>query len=299
MHRFVIAISMIGVLFIGMIPESSFGHGVIGKRLFVEPIATEDANIFSEYDLVIPSYIKGEEGDELELGTSFTLRLTERLGVEIEAEWTARNPDEGSSDTLFNNIELVMKYVAHTDPRREWIATAALIVELPVGENDEEVDNFTSFGTGIFYGKGMGNLPESLKFFRPFMLQGDFVVEHGLTNDVEESANTLKYDVALYYSLPYLQQFVKDVGIPAPFSRLFPMIELNVEQVLNGEDRGDREVFIRPGFMWVGKSVQVGLAAIVPANSKAREEADYGVTGIISLFLDDYFPKQFKDPFFG
>ena len=41
-------------------PEVLLAHGVVGKRLFVEPIATEDANVFSEYDLVVPSYIKGD-----------------------------------------------------------------------------------------------------------------------------------------------------------------------------------------------------------------------------------------------
>ncbi len=299
MQRQSLSLVLTVFLMVFLFPHLSFAHGVVGKRLFVEPMATEDANVFSEYDLVVPSYLRGEEGKELSLGTSLSLQLTERLGLEVAGEWTALNPNEGESEKGFQNPELALKYVAYTSPVHEWIATAALSVELPVGEENVGAENFYSIGTGFFYGKGFGDLPDSLKYLQPLMVQGDATIHQNLTSETEAIANTLSYDFAIYYSLPYLQQFVKDVGIPAPFNRLFPMVELNFNRVLNGPDVGQTEAFARPGFVWVGKASQVGLAAVLPINGTTRKTADLGVMGIVSLYLDDLFPKQFRRPIFA
>ncbi|MFQ5579954.1 MAG: hypothetical protein ACE5FZ_05025 [Nitrospiria bacterium] len=284
-------------IFSGLVPpHTAFAHGVVGKRLFVEPIAVEDANIFSELDLIVPRYTRGEEEKELEIGSSFTFQLTKNLGLEIEGEWVNRNPPTGPKLTGLSHLEAVLKYVAYVNPKREWIFTVALTGETSIGDDDVRENDFNSFGTGVFYGKGFGDLPEWAKYFRPLMLQGDFIVHHPIDSDSAKISNTLSYDFAIYYSIPYLQQFVKDVGIPAPFSRLFPMMEFTSERVLNGPGFGQREVFALPGLMWVGKSYQVGVAAVIPMNKAARDEVDTGVTGIISLYMDDLFPKQFKDP---
>lgn len=277
-------------------PEALLAHGVVGKRLFVEPMATEDANVFSEYDIVIPSYVEGDEGKELELGSSLTLRLTENLGLEIEGEWVSLDSEEGSSEAGMANPEAVFKYVAFSSPDHEWIGTVALEVEFPYGAEEIGAEEFWAFGTGFFYGKGLGDFPDGLQYLRPLMLQGDVVVHHHLTKEEGETHNTLSYNFAIYYSMSYLQQFVKDMGVPWPFSRLFPMVELNYERVLNGPDAGELEGFARPGLVWVGKSVELGLAAVIPISESTREEVDIGVTGIVSLYLDDMFPEVFREP---
>ena len=151
-------------------PEVLLAHGVVGKRLFVEPIATEDANVFSEYDVVVPSYIKGEDGKELELGTSLTLQLTENLGLEMEGERVSLDPEEGSGESGWANPEAVFKYVAFSSPAHEWIATAALGVEFPWGSEDIGAEEFWAFETGLFYGKGLGDIPAGLRYLRPLML---------------------------------------------------------------------------------------------------------------------------------
>lgn len=273
-----------------------WAHGVVGKRLFIEPMATEDANVFSEYDVVVPSYLKGEEGKEVELGSSLTLRLTENLGLEIEGEWVSLDPEEGSSESGFANPEAVLKYVAHANPDREWIATMAVGAEFPYGSDDVGAEDFWVFETGFFYGKGFGDLPDVLSLLRPFMVQGDIVIHHPVTREADEAVNELSYNFAICYSMPYLQQFVKDVGIPWPFSRLFPMVELNYERVLNGPQAGELEGFARPGLLWVGKSVELGLAAVIPVAGAVKDEVDIGITGIVSLYLDDLFPTVFREP---
>ena len=153
--------SIVWVLSLSILSNHVFAHGVVGKRLFLEPIVTEDANVFSEFDLLIPSFVKGEDGKkELALGSSLTLQLTENLGLEIEQEWVNRNPLTGPNLTGFSDFEAVLKYVAHVNPKREWIFTVALIWEPPIGQNNVKEGDFHALGTGVFYGKGFGDLPE-------------------------------------------------------------------------------------------------------------------------------------------
>lgn len=296
MRRKCLSIGRLCLIILVLWPTALWAHGVVGKRLFVEPMVAEDANVFSEYDVVVPSYIKEEEGEELELGTSLTLQLTENFGVEVEGEWVSLDPEEGSGETGMANPEAVFKYVAFSSPAHEWIATVALEVEFPYGAEEVGAEEFWGFGTGFFYGKGFGDLPEGLLYLRPLMLQGDAVVHHHLTKEAEETHNTLSYNFAIYYSIPYLQQFVKDVGIPWPLSRLFPMVELNYERVLNGPNAGELEGFARPGLLWVGKSVELGLAAVIPVAGEVKDEVEIGITGIVSLYLDDMFPEAFREP---
>ncbi len=294
-YRLWIISSLVGPF---LVPAPVWAHGVVGKRLFVEPIVAEDANVFSEYDLLVPSYLRGGGTRELDLGSSLTLRLTENLGIEIAGDWISANPDIGPTETGFANPEFTLKYAAHVSAPHEWIATVALSVEPPLGADRVGAESFSSLGTGVFYGKGFGDLPEGLRYLRPLMLQGDLVLHHHLTRDGAEAFNPFSYDFALYYSLPYLQQNVKDVGIPWPLSRLFPMVELNFERMLNGPEIGLKESFARPGFVWVGKAFQLGLAAVIPISDLARQTSDIGVMGIMSLYLDDLFPDVFRKPVF-
>jgi hypothetical protein len=75
----------------------------------------------------------------------------------------------------------------------------------------------------LLFGKGLGDLPEALAYLRPLAVTGIFGAEVPLTS---KEGNSLTYGVAIEYSLPYLQQFVKDIGIPAAAGRFFPVVEL-------------------------------------------------------------------------
>jgi hypothetical protein len=271
MRLFIQAVTFMSVIALSAFPV--WAHGVVGKRFFVEPIATEAATINPDFNLSL-SQIESNDGKKLIWGTGLALRLTENLGIEIEGEWEEEDEFEGP--------ELVVKYVVGRSELRESIGTIAV---------EKSAD---AFGTGFFYGKGFGDFPERLLYLRPLMLQGDVVFHR----EEEDRHNALAYNFAIYYSIPYLQQFVKDVGIPRPFNRLFPMVEFNYERDLNGHHKGEVAGFIRPGFVWVGKSVQFGLAAVVPMTGHSKEDGDRGVTATMSLYLDDLVPSVFGKPLF-
>ena len=90
----------------------------------------------------------------------------------------------------------------------------------------------------VFFGKGFGDLPDSADYLKPFAITG--VLGIGLPAIIQMMKATLIRSImVLRYSIPYLQQHVKDVGIPAPLNRVIPIVEFNFEKPLNCVDDKD------------------------------------------------------------
>ena len=106
----------------------------------------------------------------------------------------------------------------------------------------------------------------------------------------------LKTGLAIEYSIPYLQSFVKDVGLREPFNRLIPLVEISLEKPI---DRGAGPTIgtVNPGIIWAGRYMQFGLEAIIPANSATGGRR--GLLLQVHFFLDDLFPRSIGKPVFG
>jgi hypothetical protein len=114
---------------------------------------------------------------------------------------------------------------------------------------------------------------------------------------VERHPNSLKWGFAIEYSLPYLQSFVKDLGIPDPFKRMIPVVELALETFLNRGRGGQTDGTVNPGIIWAGKFFQAAVEAVFPINHRTGKNV--GVRGMLHFFLDDLFPKSLGQPIFG
>ena len=115
--------------------------------------------------------------------------------------------------------------------------------------------------------------------------------------EIERHPNVLQYGFALEYSLIYLQEQVKDVGLSAPFDRLIPLVEFSFETPLNRGQSGQTTGTINPGVIWSSKYVQFGVEAVVPINKRTGESV--GVIGQVHFYLDDLFPRSLGRPLFG
>ena len=115
--------------------------------------------------------------------------------------------------------------------------------------------------------------------------------------DIEAHADALQYGFALEYSLIYLQEQVKDIGLRAPFDRLIPLIEFSVETALHRGQAGQTTGTINPGVIWSGKYAQFGVEAIIPIN--ARTGSSVGVIAQLHLYLDDLSPRSLGRPLCG
>jgi len=279
-----------------LLEGSAAAHGIVGQRSFVEPFVTEDVNPKNEFVIARPEYDWGREEKTFTYGFGLEKKLSNDLSLTLDSAWLDVSPrePEDESESGFDNLGITLKYAFFKSAPREAIASFAVESTAPTGSADVGAERFWAFRPFFLYGKGFGDLPDALGLLRPFALQGDFGPE--VSTD-HEATTGFVHDVALEYSIPYLQASVKDVGLPWPFANLVPIVEFNFEHGLKGEATGMTSVVTTPGLIYMDRWVELGVAGRFPLSQDARAEIDPGVIFIVDLFIDDLLPWTRWQPF--
>ena len=293
------------------------GHGFAGARFFPATLTTDDPFVADELSLPTFSTIRTpDDGGTREIDVSIDIakRITPNFGIEIGEGITSLNPSDGQTMTGFDNLELGAKYQLLENDAHEAIVSVGLDVEVGgTGARSVGSDSFSTFAPAIFFGKGFGDLPDSVRFLKPFALTGQLGVAFpssassrtvtideasGLRSvDIEQHPDSLEWGFALEYSLIYLQSQVKDLHLPAPFDRMIPLVEFALETPLNRGQGGQTTGTVNPGVLWAGQHCQFGVEAIVPVNQRTGNNV--GVIAQMHFYLDDIFPHSFGRPLFG
>jgi hypothetical protein len=286
------------------LPHSAAAHGFAGARFFPATLSTDDPFVNDELSLPTVSTIETPEGRETAIAVEIAKRITPNLGIELSEEFMDLNPKHEHEVSGFGNLELGSKYQFFTSAEHEAILSLGAEVEIGgTGQQRVEADSFSTWAPAFFFGKGMGDLPENFSLLRPAALTGLVGVAIPTSastksdDEIERHPNVLQYGFALEYSLIYLQEQVKDVGLSAPFDRLIPLVEFSFETPLNRGEGGHSTGTINPGVIWSSKYVQFGVEAVVPINKRSGESV--GVIGQVHFYLDDLFPRSLGRPLFG
>ena len=286
-----------------------FAHGVLGKRFIPSTLTLEDPFPSDEMDLLsIARGSKNKEGRETGVGFEFSKRLTPDFALGVEWEYLFVEPREAEARRTSGagNPEFSAKYSVLRSVEHEGILSLGFGVE-PGGIGSKRVaERVTTLTPALLFGKGLGDLPDSLNYLKPLAITGSLGVniptrrrtvtktidEFGeIERETERHPTTIAYGIAVLYSIPYLQSAVKDVGLGAPFDRLFPLVEFDFETPVSGPDKRRTTAFANPGLIWAGRYVQLGLEAQVPMNGFSGKNV--GVKGLIHLFIDDLWPNVF------
>jgi hypothetical protein len=272
-----------------------WAHGVAGQRFFPEPLVMEDPFAADELDLPSFSYLRGKDERELSFGVELQKRITPTVGIAIESEYTRANPLDPTELNVrgFQNPEFSLKWTPVVNGPHEAVVGLVFSIAPTLG-NHNIAEEHAAMGTQIAFGKGLGDLPESLDWLRPLAIQGAAGIEFPIGATAPEGT-VLHYNLVVMYSLLYLQTVVKDVGLPWPLNRLFPTVEFGFETPLSGADKGVTIAYAYPGLIWAGKSVELGLEAQVPLNDRSGDNV--GVIGLVHFFLDDMMPSVFQPLF--
>jgi hypothetical protein len=285
--------------------DRASGHGFAGARFFPATLSTEDPFVNDELSLPTVSTIQTAEGRETAIATDIAKRITPNLGIELGEEFIDLNPNGENEVSGFGNLELGAKYQFFTSAEHEAILSLGAEVEIGgTGQRRVDADSFSTWIPAFLFGKGLGDLPDTLSLLRPAALTGLLGVAiptststRSSDGEIERHPNVLQYGFALEYSLIYLQEQVKDVGLSAPFDRLIPLVEFSFETALNRGQSGQTMGTINPGVIWSSKYVQFGVEAVVPINE--RTGTSVGVIGQVHFYLDDLFPRSLGRPLFG
>lgn len=271
----------------------AFGHGGVGRRTFVEPFFMEDAAPKDELVLSRPHATDGDQGSRRSLGMSIEKKLMADLSLTVASAWVHDKPQDAESNGGFDNVSFQLKYAAHRDRPHEFLLSVAGEVEAPTGERLIGAASDPTLRPLVAFAKGFGDLPDDLWRWQPLAVMGDA----GLSAAINDGGpgDVFFYDVLLMYSTPYLESFVWDPRLPPGLRDLVPVVEFNFQTTINGDSRGTRGT-VTPGIMFLGRSLQFGIGGQLPLNDTTRRELDWGMVGIVDLFLDDALPDLFATP---
>ena len=160
-------------------------------------------------------------------------------------------------------------------------------------------DDFTTLSPLVNFGKGFGDLPDTLPWLRPIAVTGSLSLDvpTKTQSNGDPHPNNFNYGFAFEYSLEYLQHHVKDIGLGAPFDRMIPLVEMSYSTALNRGLGGQTVGTIQPGIIWAGQFMQIGAEAIIPIN----RASGHGLGAMLQLhfYLDDIFPNSIGRPIFS
>lgn len=296
--------------FMLLMPETSSAHGIAGKRFFPTTFTVDDPFISDEFSVLV-NHIKqpgNPPARATEINIDYSKRIVPNFGLEVHEAYLYQKFDDGTSAHGWENLGVGAKWQFLTNDEHELIMSIGTDVDVGGTGAHQVSESFSHVTPAIFFGKGLGDLPESVNFLRPFAITGAIgasfptrsknVITDPDTGDanVERNPITLNCGFTIQYSLMYLQQFVKDVGLGAPFNRMILVTEFPMQTNLSRDKKGLTTGTINPGVVWAGKKMELGIAAEIPINRASGKTI--GVLGLIHLFIDDLFPKSIGRPIF-
>src|SRR5271157_2461627 len=284
------------------LPPAVFAHGTVGDYTFLEPIVADDANPKNEFDILRPQWTRTAEGREFSLGFSLEKVLVPApesmsngtaggglVSVEIGSAWRDESPKDGPAVSGFNDLELLPKWAFLTIPEHEFRLSIGTKFVLPTGNPTVQDQNHTQLGPEFLWAKGFGDLPNHgpMKYLRPFAFQGDFGYIPALGGS---TFHEMFADNVIEYSLPYLSNDVKDIGLQWPLRNLYPYVEFNYDQLITGPSgQTFPQILITPGIAFMNYYVELSLATQLALNHAAVPGNHAAVIGLLDLFIDDIF----------
>jgi hypothetical protein len=281
----------------------AYAHGFAGARFFPATLSTDDPFVANELSLpTVSSIVTPDNGGtrDTEISTDISLRIMPKWDIEFGETFIVLNPSQGKATHGFDNLSIGSKYEFLNNGEHEMVVSVGVDVDVGgTGTKKIGADSFTTWTPGLFFGKGLGDLPQELSWLRPLAITGLIGVALPTSAQTEGSPNpaVLQAGFAVEYSLIYLQTQVKDVGLRAPFDRLIPLVEISVDDPINRGQSGLITGTVNPGVIWAGKYMQVGAEAVIPINSRTGN--DVGFIAQLHFYLDDIFPHSLGHPFFG
>ncbi len=300
--------------------EHAQAHGLIGKRFFPATLATDDPFVADELSLPTISYLKlrgtadAPPTKQIDLSGELSKRLSPDLGISLAGTFTMLDPDEGSSVSGFNNLEVSAKYVFFQNAPHEVLLALGLGWDVGgTGSKKVDAESFDTWTPQLFFGKGFGDLPDQIALMKPFAITGVLGLAvpsrvHTKTFETDDDGNVdvkkplnptvFQWGFSFQYNLQYLQSYVRDVGLPAPLNRMIPIVELALETPVDGRNAGRTTGTVNPGIIWFGRYFQLGLEAVIPVNHDISK--NIGALAQIHFYLDDILPQVFTwTPFHG
>ena len=271
----------------------------VGDRYFVSTLATtvptpaDFANV--PHVVVLPEVGETRETD---LPFTFSKLITKEWSI-LFTETFRSIDDAGDTRSGFDDLVIGTQYQLITDPVHQFVFTVGGTAALGgTGSSHIDAAEFSTFTPTIYWGKGFGDLPDTLGWLQPVTITGNLAVALPTDNSTATGGMTtihpdvLDWSFAFEYAL--LTNNERD-GLRYPLG-IVPLVEVALTTPLEGPNAGDTTGTINPGIIWVTKPFQLGLEAIIPINERSGD--DIGVRAQIHWYFSNIFPNSLGKPLF-
>jgi hypothetical protein len=311
------------MLAIALVPlTQGAAHEIVGNRFFPATLGIDDPGVNDE--LSIPTVANFHTGDDpsfrqRDISGEFSKRITEAFAVSFGSAFSSFKPPGGPTGmgaSGFQNFETTFKYRVFRDPVHEFVMSVGVNIEWGgTGAESVGAEPFNHYTPTVYFGKGFGDLPDTLSWIRPVAITGqvgysiparNFTTTFGIdpdtgdpTVDTEFHPRVLNWGATIQYSMPYLKSAVVDLGLPDFVNHLIPLVEATLQTpVSNTLTSGTMTTgTINPGVIWVGNTFQIAVEALIPINRQSG--TNVGVIAQLHLYLDDIDPRGIGKPIFG
>jgi hypothetical protein len=268
-------------------PQLALAYTSAGDRTFPAMILLPQVAPADEIYLT-PSAQPTTESHATDLAVNFAKTLTERLGVRFEEDytWLGRN-------TGWQNLETVAQYLAVLDPVREGLVTLGIAQEWG-GTGARRIGAAQQGATTptVYFGKGMGDY--DIGYLRPFAVTGAIGYQFA---DSAPRSDALHSDIAVEYSIPYLQSKVRAFDLPDLLRGMTPLVEAVVITPTTNRGNGRTSATFGPGINYSGEGWEFTIEALVPAGR--GPVSGVGVAAQLNISLDYFFPDTIGKPLFS
>jgi hypothetical protein len=308
---------------IALVPLTESGaHEIVGNRFFPATLGIDDPGVNDELSLpTVSSFKTGDDPSfrQRDISAEFSKRITEAFAISFGSTFSSFRPPGGLTGigaSGFQNLETTFKYRVFKDPEHEFVMSVGLSVEWGgTGAQSVGADPFNTYTPTLWFGKGFGDLPDTMSWIRPVAVTGQIgyaIPGRRSTNtfgidpdsgdptvDTEFHPQVLNWGGTVQYSMPYLKSAVYDLGLPDFINRFIPLVEATFQTpVSNTFTSGTLTTgTINPGFLWVGNTFQFGIEALIPINRQSG--TNVGVIAQLHFYLDDIDPRGIGRPIFG
>lgn len=293
------------------VSHAAHAHGIAGNRLFPGTLAFDDPAVGDE--LILPAFLSLQHpaggGTVVDNTVAWALmrRLTPTLVVGVDNGWSHRNWG-AVQRSGFETTQLTIKSEIYRNDPHETLIAAGLTWGIGrSGAQGIDANRPDTIQPAMFFGKGFGDLPAELSWFRPFGISGAVVAElptsttatnfgfdpsTGQPGPMQTSrGGTLHWGFSIQYSTFYLtRRYTGGPPKAEPLNQFVPLVEFAFDS-----PRGQKTTAtMNPGLAYVATTWQVAVEAIVPLSSETGRTV--GVRTQLLFFLDDLVPSVFGKP---
>jgi hypothetical protein len=282
-------------------PDLAGAHGFAGARFFPATILTDDPFVADEMSLPtltrLPDALDGTRFSSLE--SDISKRITPDFGLTWSDAYDFVQKPGLPAVTGLDTMTAGAQYQLFINGEHEAMGLAGLKVSwghtgrvAALGQ-----PGFTTLTPTFDWGKGFGDLPDSLNYLKPFAITGNLSVD--FPTKIESAGvqhpNNFNYGFALEYPISYLESQVKDFGLRSPWQQMIPLVEFAAVTPFNRITPGVTTTgTIQPGVIWAGQYFQIGAEMILPMN----RASGHGIGGLVQfhVYLDDAFSHSIGKP---